>query len=361
MRSRKAVLWSCSVLLLLIVGFLILRTGQKNETVLTATNGVQNSSSEHLAPQRLEPNFPDFPGSKAIKRRIASQRFFERMNGPVEFYGKAIDQNGNPVVGARLTMRFSVYNNDPARSSLPVIETTNILATDASGLCSFSAPRGGALRLDGIEKDGYLWNSPVFLTFNYGFHKPSGVPDYADPKKRALFHMWKKGVPEPVIQHGVRVPLSDQQDAYGVNLLAGKMAGAGEFADLLIRIPLVEEAAGATRGDRWFIFQAPNGGIVETSDAYTYAAPREGYEPQWKWLHAIGQPGSEQWRRNFYVKMRNGQAYAGLTITWGLAGTAFEITATVNPNASPMLEPDTTKQVTDPEEVRRLDEATRLK
>ena len=298
------------------------------------------------------------------KRLAAQHEWIKKMNGAIEFYAKIIDQTGVPVEGAILTGNMSVYDEGLLVNDKDRVQDTPIqVRSDGAGRLEFKSPHGSTLRVDTLKKDGYLWNHPGFGSFSFGsLNRPKIPPDYTDPAKRLTFQMWKRGVSEPLVQQGIRVPLAADQEAYGVNLLNGKKVATNESPDLIIRIPLAGEVTGAGPEDRWFIFEIPNGGIIEISDVYPYAAPRTGYQPEWKWLHKIGEKSGKSWRRNFYVKARGGRVCAGVTITWGgLAGTAFNIEAIINPAGSPILEPDPAKQITDPEEIRRLDEATRVK
>jgi hypothetical protein len=288
-----------------------------------------------------------------VKQQANQQLWLQRQNGAVQFYAKVVDQHGSPVAGAKLVLNLSRYVADDKN---PVRDERIGLLSDTAGQFDLKTLSGHSLRIVDLTANGYLWSYPADVgSFDFSMYRPRSAQDYQDPDKRFVLHLWKKEQTEPIIRQGVRIPLSGEQETYGVNLFTGKKVGANELADLLVRIPLVEDAAGVARGDRWFIFEVPNGGIVETADVYPYAAPRGGYAPQWKWRHEIGKTNSEQWRRNFYAKLRNGQTYAGLTITWGTAGTAFEVQAIINPHSSPMLEPEASKEITDLEEIRRLD------
>jgi hypothetical protein len=311
---------------------------------------------------RGEPDLPNFPGSEAVKGVVGYHRFLKGRNGPVAFYAKAVDQNGSPVPGVQFTMSLSIHNESMLRGD-GSIEVTNLFITDSTGRFSFQAPRGRVLRLRGIEKDGYLWRTPGYLNFAYGEFHPGGTPDYMDSKKGAVFHLWKKGPTEPVIQTAFNAYIDGIRDIHPFNLLTGRLVENTNEADLIIYTPLVADPAKAARAERLITFAVPNGGIMETTNVYPYTALKDGYSPTWQWPFRPAEvvPGKEDWQRTFYVKARDGRVFGGLKISFDFSGPTFQCAVITNPAGSPVLEPDAAKLITDPEEIQRLDEATRVR
>jgi len=293
-----------------------------------------------------------------LKKRLAV------MNGPVEFHGKVIDQQGQPVEGAKLKLNLSIYTESiiKALGEKDAVQNESIhLLTDNAGRFSLSGKRGSTLRLEAVEREDYLWLDPGLGSFEFRRDIPQQNRPYADPTKGITFQMWRKGVTEPVIQVHQRVRLLENKTDYPVNIFGATPDGVAQpTVDLLIRTPLAAPDDPNRPYDRWIILQAPGGGIQETQDVYPYAAPMAGYEKEWRKLYQPGgpRPDSEGWSRNYYLRTRSGRVYAGLTIRFAPGETAFVIDGILNPHGSRNLELDPAKQVTDPEEIRRLDAET---
>lgn len=111
---------------------------------------------------------------------------------------------------------------------------------------------------------------------------------------------------------------------------------------------------------RQFRFEVSDGGLQLDRTPYPYEAPAEGYSPAWDWLYVPSGNASKDLVKEFFLRTRGGKIHAYLT--WDFtANSAAAISGYLNPNASRNLEPDPEKQITDPEEIRRLDGATRVK
>jgi len=214
--------------------------------------------------------------------------------------------------------------------------------------------------LEQLEKEGYLWNTPVFLSFSYDVHKPKGTPDYMDPAKRVVFHMWRKGMTEPMIQCGKRVPVEEVDSEYAVNLLSSQRGAESTPApDLRIKLHYISPDEPGHQYDREMVLEAATGSLAETEDTYLFLAAENGYQKELKYYVKPTDLTGEHWKRKFYLRSRNGRMYAGLEVQFTLFPHVIDIKALINPNGSRILEPDPSKQITDPEEIRRLDEQTR--
>ena len=298
---------------------------------------------EHVEPSKVEQATSETPPQsettesqvpptaipvEAARRLAVEQKWASRNNGPVQFYAKVIDQNGQPVEGAILTMTLSVFDEGVFVSDKNRVKTTKLrIVSGAGGLLEIKNSKGSSLWVESLEKEGYLWVYPQGLgSFSFGsLHAPKVAPDYANPSRRFIFHMWKKGASEQVISQSFRISIGGgRSDETKLNLIAGK---AGVFPDLVIKTPHVSDQSRAEKGEREFIFEVPSGGISETQDVYPYAAPLDGYQTKWQWLFQPAQTPreAEGWQRNFYVKTRNGKVYASLHVVFDFSGPAFVI------------------------------------
>ena len=110
---------------------------------------------------------------------------------PINFYGKVVDENDQPVVGAIITLRWTDLSPDGSSSE-------DILS-DSSGRFSLTGKQGKRLVIDNIEKDGYHLSktqndfSYVYAAFFEDiFHE-------AEPDKPVMFRMIRRGIIEPLI------------------------------------------------------------------------------------------------------------------------------------------------------------------
>ena len=305
-------------------------------------------------------NLPPGLNPRIWKQMAHVRSGFAKMNGPIAFYGRIIDQRNDPVIGARIHLTLSRYSErllDTLDADKMMMEQKISTVADASGWLSITGKFGSTLRIEDIEGEGYLWRNPGFGSFDYGTNR-SGVPrPYADPSKGIILHTWKKGVTDPVIEIHQRIRLVENQIEYPLNIFSTiRSEGIGPV-DLLLKIPLAAPDDPTRPLDRWITLEAPEGGILETKDVYPYAAPESGYEKAWRKLFQPGgpRPDSEGWSRNYYLKARKGHVYAGLVVKFAQGMDGFEIIGFINPHGSRNLEPDPAKQITDPDEIRKLD------
>jgi hypothetical protein len=296
---------------------------------------------------------------RAAERKAEERRWSSSRNGAVQFYAKAIDQNGDAISGVKLVVSLSRH---VAGSSRPVQDERIEVISDAHGNFDLTGTQAVSLRTLQLEKAGYLWVNPGLGSFDFRPGKIARQPiDYLDPSRRFIFTLWRKGPTVPVVSHGLQVQIIDEVTQ--VNLLTGRLSREDEKADLVIRTQPVANEETAKRGERLFSFEVADGGIIETSDANPFLAPDIEYPQKWQWLFqpADTAPGAENWKRNFYVKARNGRLRSSLSVLFEFSGPRLTVSIITNPSGSPLLEPDPEKQITDPEEIRRLDEATQGK
>ena len=102
--------------------------------------------------------------------------------------------------------------------------------------------------------------------------------------------------------------------------------------------------------------------MESTGTVYPYLAPTNGYVGAFTFLYRPDDPSrsGNGWERRFYARLRDGRMYGGFVVEFSPAPSkALEITGYINPSGSRVLEPDPAKRITDPDEIRRLDQTTR--
>ena len=116
-------------------------------------------------------------------------------NQSQDFYGKVIDQNGQPVAGADVSTAVNL-----------VIGRGNVqkTQTDAAGLFQFTGLRGQSLNIT-LGKKG-------FQIEGHGLGQHNGTD--TDPDNRVVFTMWKLTGPEPMIHDQKRYSITGRPDLY---------------------------------------------------------------------------------------------------------------------------------------------------
>ena len=99
-------------------------------------------------------------------------------NGPIDFYGVVVDDDGNPVVGATVDIRVEAVSMIP----LPVARKTKYsLKTGAGGRFSITNEDGDFVLIESIEKRSTRQFGPTNqkdCSFYYGTRVVPDQPDY---------------------------------------------------------------------------------------------------------------------------------------------------------------------------------------
>jgi hypothetical protein len=356
------------------------RSGSQNVTNKpAASNSQSNSNSPSNEVELSRPAGVDDDGWRYLKtiRRLAFSR-----NQPVQFYAKIVDQFGLPVEGANLKLMLTYLDEEMFKSTNfyhkkigDEIKNKPIeLISDVKGLIHFSKESGYVLDIQDLCKDGFFWQRPDGLgAIEYQpdrSHIDSGkivLDDALDPAKGFNFHLWKKGKTEKLLHSEIGVTLSANSHQAWFNVISGEVNyAAPAWADFTIVETMLHPNDPDRQYDRTMSIQGLNGAkLVETADPYPYLAPESGYLSEFRFdvlpSTGNGQRGTWDWEKNFYMVARNGKVHAGLKIGFVGGKIFFGFNGYLNPSGSRNLEPDSQKLISDPAEVRQIDEATRPK
>ena len=309
--------------------------------------------------------------------------YFNSMDGTVRFYGRVLDQNGQPVDGARITAslarhkgNFLLWIANPANNEKdynPIEQESAVVSTDSAGDFAITDRKGFRLDIQSIAKDGSLdlvaGESMYGLkrsTYRYGKERDPDVSNI-QPDNPVIFRLLKKGAIEPSISQAIKLQLLPES-VTRLNVVSGHSVTTDQY-DLEIRLTGKTTVVNATKrfGDWMLSLEAKSGGFLMTADDSTFEAPETGYLPALQFEAA--KPEDLLWSRSgkkkrVFFRGRNGQVTALLSVQFDVhpwEGGRLRIETLVNTTGSRNLEPDPEKQITDPEEIRRLDEATRVK
>jgi hypothetical protein len=264
--------------------------------------------------------------------------WYRANNARIDFYGKIVDQNSNGVAGVRIRVRIPFFP-EPVKYMIDKKDTTMLdLTSDASGLFVTTGQTGSLLDIKAMEKEGYEISGRTHTIFYYGRHYGDG--HHPDSTKPVVFQMWKKGVPEALIQNLVQFkPL--EKSNYSIDLISGKVSNhTNQNADLWINVS--SDGKGA-RGNSTLCLTVPSGGLIETSNTYLYLAPENGYQTtiEWKFHSHV--------TKKVYLTSRNGKIYCAMEIEAANDGEWWVVLENrVNPKGSRNLEDDPKKRIRGP-------------
>jgi hypothetical protein len=331
-----------------------------------------------------ETELPRPPGidDESWNRLMLLRKFVFEENKPVEFYARVVDQNEQPVSGAKMALRlgrmdesiFSMTNFPHWDPEKAVRENNFDLFSDANGWIQVAGTNGSFLNVWGLTKEGYLSSYPNgnFGGVSYephGRRNPSGdilMTNAWNPQKGYTFHLWKKGQTERLIHMQTGVSFPRPQTNAAINLLTGYVSEAGSNGDLQIQVEFLYPNDPNRPVDRRIYFRGINGvTLVEAPDPYPYSAVETGYVSEVSYdvlpSAGYGPNGTWNWKKNFYVEARSGRVRGAIQVDFDSGNMNIGISGYFNPAGSPKLEPDPEKLITDPEEIRKIDEATRVK
>ena len=220
-----------------------------------------------------------------------------------DFYGKAIDQYGQPVAGAMVTgtlMKIQGVDVGTQKDSY----TTQ---SDDNGNFEFTGLHGWQLGVV-VKKTGYEMKQGA------GFYQAPNEQDKTSSGQRAIFHMWKLKGAEPMLTYSISTAIPCNGTPTNYDLLTGKkVSNGGDFVVTLVRNPV-----NINRGKPfdWSVTLAiPSGGLTAINDLYPNEAPADGYQPS----ITVNMPSDmKSWdaalNRSFYFRSGGGQTYGRINI-----------------------------------------------
>jgi len=275
---------------------------------VSSHEGVQHQSSSH----------GDLKSMNPIVRVIESYRT------PIEFYGKVVDQNGEPVGGASVKI-FPFDQPFGERES----KSKMSLTSNANGTFSVNGIKGLAMGVE-IRKEGYL------VMPDYGLERPassrrieygldgSGGAQFKDPNHPTLFTLHKLGQLEPLVYVAdKRWRLPADGNPRSIALDSEKGVGSHQiefrFDTDWARIPKDSDALFGIF-DWKLEMRIPGGGFVRNKSDYAFEAPESGYEESIRFDHP---KANSNWKKTdfgrYFVKFSDG-TYG--RIRFGIAGNS---------------------------------------
>ena len=261
------------------------------------------------------------------RRQATIASIVSALSTPIAFYGKVVDQNGDPVANA--TAKYNVIDKFDASGSNYQSES------DANGSFSISGINGAVL-LVGVNKDKYYQiDGKSGGAFAYGVGPDSTRKLPPTKEHPAIFVLHKMGNTVPLIYVGTcYYKVSKDGQPVDVDLKTGKQVAAGQ-GDLRFERWANDKIKDERGHFDWRLRIAVlDGGIIERKDQFAFEAPEEGYQNAIeidmpaslgdKWNYTVGE--------SYFIKMSDGHyARINITIQSGHNNTPLVVDSFVNP------------------------------
>lgn len=333
---RKSILIICAVILLFC--FWLLLHGRKGpegnsppESQAPLTNQQPASQAAATFAQKppaasiAEAKYRMTPeGSNALQQRIQNE-----WQKPIEFYGKVIDENSNPVAGANIQFRWSGASDDVF---------TAATKSDADGLFSLQGKQGRVLDVS-VGKEGYYTSQNDKTSFLYSLGPDIYSPEEWNP---VIFHLQKKGHGEQLIEKDFPPvftqiwQLHHDGTPIELDLLNGSqnVMGSGQ-----LKLELWRDISNLNKQpfDWQLQLSISGGGLVPTDQEFAFEAPESGYQPS----IVIDMPATNQdWlgeiRAKYYIQLANGD-YGRIDLYFLADNGVFTVHSAINPSGSRIL------------------------
>lgn len=251
------------------------------------------------------------------------KRFMASYLTPISFYGKVVDQHGNPVDAANIIL---AANDKPLGGSA----TEYTRKSDASGLFSITGIRGLTLGVE-VSKFGYLGIPPDDTkvtssgVFEYGLSSATG-PRLPDKENPAVFTLHKIGILEPLVKIGEK---NYRMQRNGTPLNISLDQKNGHQVILRCWTKDLERPEGQNKYDWNFEITVTGGGLMLRKDELAFEATTEGYQPN----DTINMPStlpfgfggwSSHAKRSYFVRFED-QTYARVNMEMVAGGDHFVI------------------------------------
>jgi hypothetical protein len=224
----------------------------------------------------------------------------EAFNSPIDFWGKVVDQDGQPVAGATVTL--TVNNTPDPYGNLPKVT----VLSDANGLFSLTGKNGLGLAV-WASKDGYYSTSTQSaISLNYSLKGGVNQP-FPTQEHPSVLVLKKKGKPAALVHKRLHVSVPKDGTPVEINLTQGRAVAAGQ-GDLKVEAWAADHGRDVSHPFDWKCqVMVLGGGLQTRTGELDFTAPADGYQSQ---EQVTMQADAPQWNgdmdRDYFLKLSNG-------------------------------------------------------
>lgn len=328
--NRRRVILVLAVVLVVAGLWWLLRAPQPEPTpqaAVAASTPPERATATATAEAQASPA----PQTEAELLKKAATLVEKALQAPISFYGKVVDQNGDPVPDARVG--YSALDKFMAPG------TGYRGKSDENGLFSITGISGARLSVN-VRKEGYYFiDGKSNASFAYGTGSDGHFREPPTKDNPAVFVLHKMGETEPLVRVEKNARIPKDGTPVTVNLSNGRVAPDG---NLRVEAWTDDQNLNEQRRYNWRCrITVPGGGLVERKGQFNFEAPADGYEESVE----LGMPeDAEQWtpqqQRDYFVKLPDGR-FARVSFTMIAGGNHyFLLESFLNPSGSRNLEYD---------------------
>jgi len=316
--------------------FPVNHSGTVREKATTAKARLNGEPGAAPAQSPPSPNVPSpAPAKPTLQDALERLAVFkagwdEENNKSLEFYGKVIDQDGQPVVGARIQGNVMTTIGFRGTNEMP-----HVTSTDSQGNFEFRGLHGQSLGVT-PQKDGYEYTQ-----------KGNGnwTPTYkASIDNRVIIYMWKIKGAEPMIHTFIRAGLACDGSQSTFNLFTKRIDATG-LTMKLTRNPVNIDRR--KNFDWTLTISVSGGGLIPIKDIYPDEAPEDGYKDIIIDMPAESKYWTPEVNESYYLfdGHHYGRVVVSITVDYQPPPTFRQFDAYINPSGSRNLEFDPGKEI----------------
>jgi hypothetical protein len=309
-------------------------TQMQSQTSLTQTHAAATypeSSSSAVQQQHAQ--------NQQEKHKQVIAEIITSLNTSITFYGKVIDQHGDPVPDANI--KYGTIDKFDANGSHYQGKS------DADGNFSVSGIKGAVLTV-GVWKEGYYNiddKSDGAFAYGIGPDSTRRLPPSKD--KPAIFVLQKMGETMALLVRGVSMSIRKDGTPIEISLETGRSMATSQ-RDLKVEVWTNDQTKNDQGHYNWKCrISIPGGGLVERTGQFNFEAPTDGYKSSDEIVMSQSAARwSPQASREYFIKLSDNH-YARINFQMIANGDHFfSITSYLNPTpGSRNLEYDPEKKV----------------
>jgi hypothetical protein len=237
------------------------------------------------------------------------QAMEEAANSPINFWGKVVDQNGNPISDATVTFTLTtqMFSDDDTDNKV-------VVRSDASGLFSLTGKKGVGISV-WVAKEGYYSISDAAgVSVNYflkaknpsiSFRRSETNEPYPTAQQPTIFTLTKKGrFAASLVRKHVRLLMPKDGTPVEINLALGRVASVGQ-GDLKVQSWVTDNGKDVVHPYPWkCLVTVPGGGLQLRSGKLKFQAPTGNYQPTDEvTMSGAGDHWSRDMNREYFLQL----------------------------------------------------------